>query len=186
MYGLVIFMARHWKNNIQIWKFSIYFFNFKWWKPSKITPFSHFLFSISFLGDILLVKIRLIAWFWPIMNILNPILDKDSIYSGSNVVSCVNIPLPHLGSVFFNAKFCQHAFLFKTSLMMLSMWSWKMMIQYVIMKNVASICDPTKIFFKSKVYLPFRSPIDKIVIEIIVGWGTTISKPPRSTLWLTN
>jgi hypothetical protein len=40
---------------------------------------------------------------------------------GSNVVSCANIPLPHLGSVFFRAKFCQHAFLSKTSLMMFSM-----------------------------------------------------------------
>jgi hypothetical protein len=135
------------------------------------------LFSISFLGDILLVEIRLVAWFLAIMNILNPILDKDSIYPGSNVVSCVNIPLLHLGSVFFCAKFRQHAFLFKTSLMMLNMWSWKMMFQYV---------DPTKILFKSKVYLPFCSPTDKIVIEIIVGWGTINSKPPRSILWLTN
>ncbi len=129
MYELVIFMARHWKNNIQIWKFLIYFFNFKWWKPSKITPFSHFLFSISFLGDILPVEIRLVAWIWPIMNILNPILDKDSIYMGSNVVSCANIPLPPLGSVFFHAKFRQHAFLFKTSLMMLNMWSYKNIFQ---------------------------------------------------------
>jgi hypothetical protein len=129
MYELFIFMARHWKNNIQIWKFSIYFLNFKWWKPSKITPFSHFLFSISFLGDILPIERRLVAWFYPIMNILNPILDKDSIYLGSNVVSCVNIPLPHLGSVFFHAKFCQHAFLFKTSLMMLNMWSYKNIFQ---------------------------------------------------------
>jgi hypothetical protein len=126
MYELIIFMARHWKNNIQIWK------------PSKITPFSHFLFSIFFLGDILLVEIRLVAWFWPIMNILNPILDKDSMYPGSNVMSCANIPLPHLGSVFFRAKFRQHAFLFKTSLMMLNMWSWKMMLQYVILQKYFS------------------------------------------------
>ncbi len=55
-------------------------------------------------------------------------------------------------------------------------------VQYVILKNVASICDPTKILFKLKVYLPFRSPIDKIVIEIIVQWGATNSKPPRSIL----
>ncbi len=55
-------------------------------------------------------------------------------------------------------------------------------VQYVILKNDASICDPTKILFKSKVYLPFCSPTDKIVIEIIVGWGTTNSKPPRSIL----
>ncbi len=48
-----------------------------------------------------------------------------------------------------------------------------MMFQYV---------DPTKILFKSKVYLPFCSPTDKIVIEIIVGWGTINSKPPRSIL----
>jgi hypothetical protein len=33
---------------------------------------------------------------------------------------CANIPLPHLGSVFFRVKFRQHAFLFKTSLMMLN------------------------------------------------------------------
>ncbi len=137
MYELVIFMARHWKNNIQIWKFSIYFFNFKWWKPSKITPFSHVWFSISFLGEISLVEIRLVCWFWPIMNILNRILDKDSIYPGSNVVSCVNIPFPHLGSVFFCVKFHQHAFLFKTSLM-INMWSWKMMFQYVILQKYFS------------------------------------------------
>jgi hypothetical protein len=130
MYELFIFMATHWKNNIQIWKFSIYF--------SKITPFSHILFSISYLGDILPIEIRLVAWFWPIMNILNPILDKDSIYPGSNVVSYANIPLLHLGSVFFHAKFHQHAFLFKTSLMMLSTWSWKMMLQYVILQKYFS------------------------------------------------
>jgi hypothetical protein len=58
------------------------------------------LFSISFLGDISPIEIRLVVWFLPIMNILNPILDKDSIYLGLNVVSCVNIPLPHLGRVF--------------------------------------------------------------------------------------
>jgi hypothetical protein len=52
----------------------------------------------------------------------------------------------------------------------------------VILKNDASICDPTKIFFKSKVYLPFCSPIDKIVIAILVGWGIIISKPRRSIL----
>jgi hypothetical protein len=95
------------------------------------------LFSISFLGDISWVEIRLVAWFWPIMNILNPILDKDSIYPGSNVVSS-NIPILHLGSVFFCAKFCQHAFLFKTSLMMLNMWCWKMMLQYVILQKYFS------------------------------------------------
>jgi hypothetical protein len=80
-----------------------------------------FFFSIFFIGDILLIEIRLVVWFWPFMNILNPILDKDSMYPGSNVVSCANIPLLHLGSVFFRAKFHQHAFLFKTSLMMLNM-----------------------------------------------------------------
>jgi hypothetical protein len=79
------------------------------------------LFSISFVGDTSPIEIRLVAWLWPIMNILNQILDKDSIYSGSNVVSCANIPLLYLGSVFFRAKFRQHAFLFKTSLMMLNM-----------------------------------------------------------------
>jgi hypothetical protein len=71
------------------------------------------------------------------MNILNRILDKDSIYPGSNVVSCVNIPFPHLGSVFFCVKFHQHAFLFKTSLM-INMWSWKMMFQYVILQKYFS------------------------------------------------
>jgi len=120
---------------MEIFKF---FFNFKWWKPSQITPFSQFLFFIFFLGDILQVQIRLVAWFWPIMNILNPILDKDSIYPSSNVMSCANILLPHLVSVFFHAKFCQHAFLFKTSLMMLNMWSWKMMLQYVILQKYFS------------------------------------------------
>jgi len=80
-----------------------------------------FFFFFFFLGDISQVQIRLVAWLWPIMNILNPILDKDSIYPSSNVMSCVNILLPHLVSVFFHAKFCQHAFLFKTSLMMLNM-----------------------------------------------------------------
>ncbi len=55
-------------------------------------------------------------------------------------------------------------------------------VQYLILRNDASICDPTKIFFKSKVYLPFCSPIDKIVIEIIVGWRTTNSITPRSIL----
>jgi hypothetical protein len=84
--------------------------------------------------------------------ILNPILDKDSIYRGSNVMSCANIPLPHLGSVFFCVNFRQHAFIFKTSLMMLS----------VILKNDASICDPTKTFFKSKVICLFVAPLIKL------------------------
>jgi hypothetical protein len=96
------------------------------------------LFSISCLGDISLIEIRLAGWLWPIVNIFNPILDKDLIYLGSNVVSCANIPLPHSDSVFFRAKFRQHAFFHKTSLMMLNMLSSKMMLQYVILQNYFS------------------------------------------------
>jgi hypothetical protein len=124
MYGLVIFMARHWKNNIQIWKFQYIFSTSNDRNHPKSLHF-HFFFSIFFIGDILLIEIRVVVWFWPFMNILNPILDKDSMYPGSNVVSCANIPLLHLGSVFFREKFHQHAFLFKTFLMMLNMWSYK-------------------------------------------------------------
>ncbi len=48
-----MFMATHWKRNIEIWRFSLFFFSHFWqWKPSKITTsflnFLNFTFWLHF------------------------------------------------------------------------------------------------------------------------------------------